>query len=242
MDLTRGEFLGGVGALFTGRSLRAGTDVASYTIGYSVKGRALRAHRLGPADAPSRYLVIGCMHGEEPAGTEIVRNHLINRTAPPGVQLWLVPTVNPDGLAVGRRTNAHGVDLNRNFDGPHWKVQDPGTNIYSGPEPLSEREARVMTRFLTDLQPHTITSMHQPLACVDFSEGASREHTLWLAARLGLPAVKLGSSGGNLTTWFNDLYPRKSAVTLELRRPTTATMRRHTADVLVRHAAHRASG
>jgi murein peptide amidase A len=241
MDLSRGQFIGGVGALLVpGSSPR--TELTRYRIGHSVKDRPITAYRIGPADAPSRYLVIGCMHGEEPAGTQLLREHLLRASAPRGVQLWLVPTVNPDGLAAGRRTNAHGVDLNRNFDGPHWKVQGEGTEIYSGPEPLSERETRVMTRFLTDLQPHTITSMHQPLACVDFSHGASREHTQWLSARLGLPARRLAWSGGNMTTWFNDLYPHKSAVTLELRRPTTAAMRRHTADVLVRHAAHRASG
>ena len=33
-----------------------------------------------------------------------------------GKQVVLVPATNPDGLAANQRVNAHGVDVNRNFD------------------------------------------------------------------------------------------------------------------------------
>ena len=36
-----------------------------------------------------------------------------------GIDLWVVPAYNPDGLARGTRRNAHGVDLNRNYP-YHW--------------------------------------------------------------------------------------------------------------------------
>ena len=32
-----------------------------------------------------------------------------------GVNLWVVPVYNPDGLARHTRKNAHGVDPNRNY-------------------------------------------------------------------------------------------------------------------------------
>jgi hypothetical protein len=244
--ITRRTLLGGAaGALAgaaTGLLLPAGAGAAEprrYVIGRTHRDRRITAYRIGRADARSRYVVIGCMHGDEPAGRRIAVHRMLNRRAPDGVQVWVVPTMNPDGLAAGRRTNARGVDLNRNFPSADWRLQDVGTRYYSGPRPASERETRAMVRFLDDLGPRTVVSIHQPLACVDFS-GGDRSVTKWLAERLRLPARRLGASGGNLTTWFNDSYPRRTAVTLELGAAVTPAFGGHLTDVLFRHAAHRA--
>ena len=59
-------------------------------------------------------LVVGSIHGNETAGHAVVAR-LRALEPPPGVQLWLVRTVNPDGALIGTRQNARGVDLNRNF-------------------------------------------------------------------------------------------------------------------------------
>lgn len=207
------------------------------TIGRTHQGRRIRAFRLGDPDAPSRYLVIGSMHGDEPAGRRVAAQ-LRQLTAPRGVQLWVVPTMNPDGLAAGTRTNARGVDLNRNFPSADWRRQGRGTSQWSGPRPASERETRAAVRFLRDLVPHTVISVHQPLTCVDFS-GGDPAVTRWLAARLGLPARTLGASGGNLTTWFNDRYPKRTATTLELASSVSPRRARRIAQVLRQHAAQR---
>ena len=53
-----------------------------------------------------------------------------------GVDLWLVPVYNPDGLAAHNRRNAHGVDLNRNYP-YHWADLDG--NYESGPHPARSR-------------------------------------------------------------------------------------------------------
>ena len=34
--------------------------------------------------------------------------------------LMFIPCLNPDGMQLGRRTNANGVDLNRNFPTKNW--------------------------------------------------------------------------------------------------------------------------
>ena len=56
-------------------------------------------------------VVVGQVHGNECAPqlvTEAVRQHGWT-----GTTVWLIPTLNPDGYANHTRTNANGVDLNR---------------------------------------------------------------------------------------------------------------------------------
>ena len=84
-------------------------------IGHSVRGRPIVAHVLGPDSAPRKLLLVGCIHGNECAGIAHPVRRWPARRVPAGVQLWLVPEMNPDGTAADTRQNAHGVDLNRNF-------------------------------------------------------------------------------------------------------------------------------
>ena len=86
------------------------------------------------------------MHGDERAGTRVVRR-LRRLPLPAGVDLWLVPTMNPDGAAADVRTNAHAVDLNRNFP-RYWRSAGAGTATWSGPSPASEPETRALQALL----------------------------------------------------------------------------------------------
>lgn len=216
---------------------RRTVDVQTRRIGTSVMGRPLVAHRLAqPGPVRTRYLVIGCMHGDEPAGTDVVRHRLLRATPPAGVALWLVPTLNPDGLVRGTRVNARSVDLNRNFPAPDWRLYGVGTSTYSGPRPASEPETRAALAFLDEVRPHTVVSLHQPFACVDTSGNGDPGVSYWLARHLGLPTRDLVVSGGTLTGWFNHRFPQRTAVTVELPQPAGTPMRRRLADVLVEHA------
>jgi predicted deacylase len=92
-------------------------------------------------------LVVGCVHGNEPAGIAVA--DALEHLSPKGVDLWIVPDLNPDGVAADTRGNAHGVDLNRNFPF-RWQ---PRTGVYaSGPRPLSEREAGIAYRLIRRLR------------------------------------------------------------------------------------------
>src|SRR5438105_15700107 len=42
-------------------------------VGYSVAHRPIVAVELGDADSPRRALIVGCIHGDEPAGLAIAR-------------------------------------------------------------------------------------------------------------------------------------------------------------------------
>ena len=118
----------------------AGSAAArTVVIGHSVRGRRIVAVVRGPNDARRKVLVVGCIHGNECAGLAII-SALERAPVVHGVQLWLVPEMNPDGTAADTRQNADGVDLNRNFPYQWERVTDP--TYYSGPRPLSEPETR----------------------------------------------------------------------------------------------------
>ncbi|MEA2218282.1 MAG: murein peptide amidase, partial [Solirubrobacteraceae bacterium] len=89
------------------------------TLGRSRRGRPVTAVELGAAGARRRVLVVGVIHGDEPAGASIVRR-LARGPAVADTDLWLIDDLNPDGVAAATRQNAAGVDLNRNFPF-HWQ-------------------------------------------------------------------------------------------------------------------------
>ena len=101
-----------------------------------------------------------------------------------GIDLWVVPVYNPDGLAAGTRKNAHGVDLNRNYP-YHWVDLDG--NYESGPDAASERETRAMMRFLKTVKPRWLLSFHQPLRGVD-TDTKRPKFARRVARTLDLPA------------------------------------------------------
>ena len=129
-------------------------------IGHSVRGLPIRAIRLGAPHAPHVVLVVGIIHGNEPAGIAVI-DRLLRATPPPGVDLWLIRAINPDGYRAGTRQNARGVDLNRNF--PYrWKPYErPWDPYYAGPRAASEPETRAAMRFILRIRPELSIWYHQ---------------------------------------------------------------------------------
>jgi predicted deacylase len=185
--------------------------IGSKVIGHSVRGRPIRAWHLGQPGG-KKVLLISTMHGNEGRTRQILASLRDGRPIR-GVNLWVVPVYNPDGLARGTRKNAHGVDLNRNFP-YHWANLDG--NYESGPRPGSEPETRAMMRFLRQLRPSRIVSFHQPLHGVD-TDTKSKAFARRLAHHLQLPRKALTCSGvchGTMTGWYNHRFAG-SAVTVE---------------------------
>jgi protein MpaA len=197
-------------------------------IGHSVDGRPIVSVRSGATDPALKVVVIGCIHGDETAGMRVARR-LIAAGAPAGVELWVVPTLNPDGVAADTRGNAHGVDLNRNwpFDWTHLSGGE-----YPGTGPLSEPESRAARRFLSTVEPDLTIWFHQPFGIVDRSGGDPFvEHRF--ADLIGLPLVRLpGRYPGSATRWQNHTFPRDTAFVTELPSAVSgALVRRATAAV-----------
>ncbi len=140
-------------------------SVDDLTIGASAQGRPITALRVG--DGPIKLVIVGNTHGAPEANTYALATMLADHfranphEVPSAVRLYIIPTINPDGLALGARFNARGVDLNRNmntsFDAcpdNDWRVTVFGAyGIVSdtgGPYPDSEVESRVLRSFLLD--------------------------------------------------------------------------------------------
>ncbi|MFH1861763.1 MAG: M14 family zinc carboxypeptidase [bacterium] len=114
-------------------------------IGPTVQGRALWFMKISDnvnvEEDELEFLYISSMHGDEVVGKEMCMylinllvdeygidpdlTELVNET-----EIWIMPSMNPDGTAMGSRYNANGVDLNRNFPD---RVDDPN-NTTAGRE------------------------------------------------------------------------------------------------------------
>ncbi len=199
--------------------------------GRSAQGRALSVTTVGDPAAPVRVLVVGCIHGNEPAGVGVV-DRLVPASPPPGVALLLVRTVNPDGERLGTRQDARGVDLNRNFP-TRWAPAGPhGSTYYPGPSAASEPETRAVMRLVAQQRPAVTVWYHQHLDLVDLSGGdpaVSRRY----ARRAGMRAAQLQRFGGSVATWQNATYADATAVVVELpARVPSALLARHAGAVL----------
>ncbi len=156
-------------------------------IGSSVQSRPIWAVKISAncdvEEFEPELRVIANIHGDEKAslmvctdvmewilthyGSNSVATDLVD-----GTEMWFVPMVNPDGNAYdanpgnpgleGRRTNMHGVDLNRNFDGPQGN--DP---FSGGAYPFSEPETQAI-KALSDSYDNVFLlglSLHSGAAC-----------------------------------------------------------------------------
>jgi len=191
-------------------------------IGTSVAGRPIRAWRLGEP-GKRRVVLMSTMHGNEPHTRQILTSL---RDGPPirGIDLWVIPTYNPDGLARHSRRNARGVDLNRNYP---YDWADLDGNYDSGPHPASEPETRAVMAFLRRIDPVRLVSFHQPLNGVD-TDTKDPRFARRLARVLRLPRTTLDCGGlchGTMTGWFNARFDG-SAITVEYAaHPATHRMR-----------------
>jgi murein peptide amidase A len=181
-------------------------------IGYSVDHRPIVATRVGDPAAAVRVLVVGDVHGNERAGERIVAR--LARSHPKGERLWLIRTANPDGVALGTRQNAHGVDLNRNF--PYrWQAGPRGT-YYPGPHGASEPETRAIMKLVRRVRPDLAVFYHQHLRIVVRERGVDPALQRDYARRTGLPLRSLPDYRGTAVSWENHTVTGGSAFVVEL--------------------------
>jgi protein MpaA len=211
---------------------QAGERPHRETLGRSWFLRPIQAVRIGPADAPRRVLVIGCIHGDECAGIAVARR-LLRSAAPPRTAIWVVPNLDPDGLALGRRQNGRGVDLNRNFGAGWVRIGRPWDPQHSGPRPWSERETRIARRLILRVRPTVTIWFHQPQGLVR-AWGPSIAAARRYARLAGERFRALRWPPGTGPNWQNHRFPGAASFVVELPpgRLPEASVRRHVRAIL----------
>jgi protein MpaA len=171
----------------------AGRTVNNRLIEYSVHGTGSQT-----------VLILGAIHGSEPTSAILVgelQEYLVKKPQPAFLttrRVVLVPVANPDGLAEGIRSNADGVDLNRNFP-----TANRVNSLQFGLQSLTEPESQVLTRLIDQYKPARIVSVHQPLACIDY-DGPALELAEQMAQAANLPVRKLGAMPGSLGSFAGE--------------------------------------
>ena len=208
----------------------------------SVKGQPLYTQDLSKQDAKIRVLVVGGIHGDELSSASLALHWLqLAKEIPADAHWRFIPLLNPDGLLMSpaRRTNANGVDLNRNFPTPNWEREakiywedkvkrDP--RRWPGPKPLSEPESKFLHDEMERFKPNLIVSIHAPYGVLDFDGPTAPPAKL---GRLYLDQVGIfpGSLGN-----YGGVHKGMPVVTIELpsafRTPLNSEMRQMWLDLV----------
>jgi murein peptide amidase A len=180
-------------------------------LGRSEGGRPIIAIRAGDPHGP-RVLVVGCIHGNEPAGIAVARAlaHLHAH-----VDLWIVPDLNPDGNARGTRQNARGVDLNANWSSQWRGGGRPWDVYYPGPHPFSERETRIARNLILRIRPRAAVWFHQHMNLV-WAWGPSSLAGRIYARAAGMRLYHHRWLAGTAANWQNHHLPGSASFTVEL--------------------------
>jgi protein MpaA len=188
------------------------------TIGSSFEGRPITAWHRGAAGGKV-VLVVGVIHGNENDGLKIV-DRLSVAALPPDIDLWLLPMMNPDGVAHDVRGNGNGVDLNRNFPHDWTAISHKGNWQWSGPGPGSEPETQAYMAFTERIRPALTLWYHQDLFRVSPSKGRDAALRQTYARLSGLPYETVDGPTsiytGVAATWTRTTLPEAMSFIVEL--------------------------
>ncbi len=139
----------------------------SWTIGSSLKGRAITAYSFG--SGAKTILFTGGIHGSEPSGyttmQALVQYLQANGDSiPADKRIVIVPNTNPDAVATNSRNNSRNVNVDRNFPTANWSASIETTSgtlpTGGGTSPGSEPEAAALITLVRQLKPRLSISYH----------------------------------------------------------------------------------
>ena len=183
------------------------------TLGFSVERRPIDLYRAG--SGYETIFIFAAIHGNEQAGIPLCyrlmerlrhRRDLLDK-----YRILIIPNANPDGVVRNSRSNANGIDLNRNF--PAANRQNSAVFGYYA---LSEPESRILYDLINQHKPIRIVSIHQPLQCIDY-DGPAESLARHIAAYCHLPVNKLGARPGSFGAFAGEKLGI-ATITMELER------------------------
>lgn len=211
----------------------APTVIETRTIGTSVGGRPITATRLGTKGGRV-VLVIGAIHGDENKGA-LITKALSKTPVPKGVDLWLIDSINPDGVAAEQRTNNNNVDLNRNFEAG-WEYIAPSNQHrqYSGEKAADQPETQATQSFIASIKPALTIWYHQDLNTIGGTSDTAKKY----AELAGMTTSNVGCTTkctGTAGAYVKAAVPGGISLLVELpgsSKVTDAMIQRHVTAVL----------
>jgi len=198
----------------------AGAEV--HVLGTSVEGRPIRAARV-PGGNGRAVLVCAGIHGPEYIGPAVALGFLARVRSFDDLlaraDVWVLPSLNPDGYertwarrGEGTlhelRSNAHHVDLNRNFPLPAppkrvwltfggWRTgsDDPANPFFRGVAPASEPETAALVKLAARVHFDASVSLHSAMGllippCVSDAASAATYRALCTAFARAQPYTR----------------------------------------------------
>jgi hypothetical protein len=168
------------------------TSVPETRVGQSAGGRAIIARTFG--EGQRVILLVGGIHGGWESNTVDLMTELgvHFRENPedilPGFSVVIIPTMNPDGVAVGNdlagRFNGNGVDLNRNW-ACGWQPEAVWREgpVDPGARPFSEPESQAVAAFIGSIRPEAVLFYHSAADGV-FAGDCPRRAGAWRSGEL----------------------------------------------------------
>lgn len=138
--------------------------------------------------------------------------------------LLFIPCLNPDGMQLGQRTNANGVDLNRNFPTKNWgknlgdnaTCDDEKSAYYGGISAGSEIETQFLIDTISEFKPQIILTLHAPYKVVNY-DGPAKELAEKISAIINYPVeASIGYPTPGSFGTYAGVERQISTITLEL--------------------------
>jgi len=159
------------------------------SIGKTSLGHSITAHRFG-YQGP-KVFILGGVHGDEREGVDAALGltSFFLESFTLQLRVTVIPMFNLDGVLRCSRTNANGVDLNRNLPTADWSAEVKNPRYNPGPSANSEPENQALVRTLQDDKPDLIISLHSYIPQLNIN-GDCRAVAEVIAKHTGYPITE----------------------------------------------------